>query len=202
MANVQNAARAASGNDRGDFWRLRGQRAAKKKDLRKSREDLTAAPVTTRFPAYERVVLREGIQNICPLATLQFHPKYTRLSRVFLVCLWLNLSGLMFRSAGFKRPVVIFGPISDAVNEKLAADMPNEFVIASKCLHHQPFTEVVLNCPAALLVWPCCITYVVNMMNIESILGRQILALWIMSFCSQKRSPRMQEVRNPPEWWD
>ncbi|XP_051268416.1 tight junction protein ZO-2a isoform X3 [Dicentrarchus labrax] len=91
MANVQNAARAASGNDRGDFWRLRGQRAAKKKDLRKSREDLTATPVTTRFPAYERVVLRE---------------------------------------AGFRRPVVIFGPISDAVNEKLANDMPNEFVIA------------------------------------------------------------------------
>ncbi|XP_077354050.1 tight junction protein ZO-2a isoform X9 [Festucalex cinctus] len=91
MANVQNAARAASGNDRGDFWRLRGQRAAKKKDLRKSREDLSAAPVATRFPAYERVVLRE---------------------------------------AGFKRPVVIFGPISDAVNEKLASDMPNEFVIA------------------------------------------------------------------------
>uniref|UniRef100_A0A7N6ALH6 Tight junction protein 2a (zona occludens 2) n=1 Tax=Anabas testudineus TaxID=64144 RepID=A0A7N6ALH6_ANATE len=91
IANVQNAARAASGNDRGDFWRLRGQRAAKKKDLRKSREDLSAAPVTTRFPAYERVVLRE---------------------------------------AGFKRPVVIFGPISDAVNEKLANDMPNDFVIA------------------------------------------------------------------------
>ncbi|CAM9345870.1 unnamed protein product, partial [Lampetra planeri] len=91
MANVQNAARAASGNDRGDFWRLRGQRAAKKKDLRKSREDLSAAPVTTRFPAYERVVLRE---------------------------------------AGFKRPVVIFGPISDAVNEKLASDLPSEFVIA------------------------------------------------------------------------
>ncbi|XP_041666627.1 tight junction protein ZO-2a isoform X2 [Cheilinus undulatus] len=91
MANVQNAARAASGNDRGDFWRLRGQRAAKKKDLRKSREDLSAAPVTTRFPAYERVVLRE---------------------------------------AGFRRPVVIFGPISDAVNDKLANDLPNEFVVA------------------------------------------------------------------------
>ncbi|XP_072309511.1 tight junction protein ZO-2a isoform X3 [Eucyclogobius newberryi] len=91
MANVQNAARAASGNDRGDFWRLRGQRAAKKKDLRKSREDLSAAPVTTRFPAFERVVLRE---------------------------------------AGFRRPVVIFGPISDAVNDKLATDLPNEFVIA------------------------------------------------------------------------
>ncbi|XP_068191809.1 tight junction protein ZO-2a isoform X3 [Antennarius striatus] len=91
MANVQNAARAAAGNDRGDFWRLRGQRAAKKKDLRKSREDLSAAPLATRFPAYERVVLRE---------------------------------------AGFKRPVVIFGPISDGVNEKLASDMPDEFVIA------------------------------------------------------------------------
>uniref|UniRef100_A0A3B3Y289 Tight junction protein 2a (zona occludens 2) n=1 Tax=Poecilia mexicana TaxID=48701 RepID=A0A3B3Y289_9TELE len=91
MANVQNAARAASGNDRGDFWRLRGQRAAKKKDLRKSREDLSTAPVTTKFPAYERVVLRE---------------------------------------AGFRRPVVIFGPISDVVNEKLANDLPNEFVIA------------------------------------------------------------------------
>uniref|UniRef100_A0A3Q3KJ38 Tight junction protein 2a (zona occludens 2) n=1 Tax=Mastacembelus armatus TaxID=205130 RepID=A0A3Q3KJ38_9TELE len=91
MANVQNAARAASGNDRGDFWRLRGQRAAKKKDLRKSREDLSSAPVTTRFPAYERVVLRE---------------------------------------AGFRRPVVIFGPISDAVTEKLASELPDEFVIA------------------------------------------------------------------------
>ncbi|XP_029300422.1 tight junction protein ZO-2a isoform X2 [Cottoperca gobio] len=91
MSNVQNAARAASGNDRGDFWRLRGQRAAKKKDLRKSREDLSAAPVTTKFPAYERVVLRE---------------------------------------AGFRRPVVIFGPISDAVNEKLSNDMPSQFVVA------------------------------------------------------------------------
>uniref|UniRef100_A0AAR2JWY4 Tight junction protein 2a (zona occludens 2) n=1 Tax=Pygocentrus nattereri TaxID=42514 RepID=A0AAR2JWY4_PYGNA len=90
MANVQNAQKGA-GNDRGDFWRLRGQRAGKKKDLRKSREDLTANPVTTRFPAYERVVLRE---------------------------------------AGFRRPVVIFGPIADVANEKLANDMPEEFVIA------------------------------------------------------------------------
>lgn len=90
MANVQNAQKGA-GNDRGDFWRLRGQRAAKKKDLRKSREDLSATPVTTRFPAYERVVLRE---------------------------------------AGFRRPVVIFGPITDAANDKLANELPDEFVIA------------------------------------------------------------------------
>ncbi|KAM6985928.1 tight junction protein ZO-2a isoform 1-T3 [Aplochiton taeniatus] len=90
MSNVQNALKSA-GNDRGDFWRLRGQRAAKKKDLRKSREDLSAAPVSTRFPAYERVVLRE---------------------------------------AGFRRPVVLFGPIADAANDKLATELPDEFVIA------------------------------------------------------------------------
>ncbi|KAK2871451.1 hypothetical protein Q8A67_023978 [Cirrhinus molitorella] len=90
MANVQNAQKGA-GNDRGDFWRLRGQRAAKKKDLRKSREDLSATPVTTRFPAYERVVLRE---------------------------------------AGFRRPIVIFGPISDAANEKLGNELPDDFVVA------------------------------------------------------------------------
>uniref|UniRef100_A0A671KSV7 Tight junction protein ZO-2-like n=1 Tax=Sinocyclocheilus anshuiensis TaxID=1608454 RepID=A0A671KSV7_9TELE len=90
MANVQNTQKGAA-NDRGDFWRLRGQRAAKKKDLRKSREDLSATPITTRFPGYERVVLRE---------------------------------------AGFRRPVVIFGPISDAANEKLSNDLPDEFVTA------------------------------------------------------------------------
>lgn len=50
----------------------------------------------------------------------------------------------MLRLAGFKRPVVLFGPISDAVNEKLSTDMPNDFVIASKCLYPQLITEVVL----------------------------------------------------------
>uniref|UniRef100_A0A8C2FXV9 Tight junction protein 2a (zona occludens 2) n=1 Tax=Cyprinus carpio TaxID=7962 RepID=A0A8C2FXV9_CYPCA len=74
MANVQNAQKGAA-NDRGDFWRLRGQRAAKKKDLRKSREDLSATPVTTRFPAYERVVLREGNPNMLLhlIFSLQIH---------------------------------------------------------------------------------------------------------------------------------
>ncbi|XP_062870511.1 tight junction protein ZO-2a [Trichomycterus rosablanca] len=92
MANVQNAQKG-SANDRGDFWRLRGQRAAKKKDLRKSREDLTANPVSTKFPAYERVVLRE---------------------------------------AGFRRPVVLFGPIADVASEKLANELPDEFVVAKR----------------------------------------------------------------------
>lgn len=90
MANVQNSHNKGSGSDRADFWRLRGQRAAKKKDLRKSREE-SSTTVSTRFPAYERVVLRE---------------------------------------AGFRRPVVLFGPIADAACQKLASDLPDEFVIA------------------------------------------------------------------------
>lgn len=57
MTNVQHTPKTSS-SDRADFWRLRGQRAAKKKDLRKNREDMGL--VSTRFPAYERVVLREG----------------------------------------------------------------------------------------------------------------------------------------------
>ena len=47
------------GGDRADFWRFRGLRTSKR-NLRKSREDLSAQPVQTKFPAYERVVLREG----------------------------------------------------------------------------------------------------------------------------------------------
>ncbi|XP_045551278.1 tight junction protein ZO-2b isoform X2 [Salmo salar] len=90
MASVQNSHKAA-GMDRADFWRLRGQRAAKRKDLRKSREDVSTTPIATRFPAYERVVLRE---------------------------------------AGFRRPVVLFGPIADAANDKLANELPDLFIIA------------------------------------------------------------------------
>ncbi|XP_063753655.1 tight junction protein ZO-2-like isoform X3 [Eleginops maclovinus] len=90
MASVQSAHKAVAG-DRADFWRLRAQRSVKRKDLRKSRENLSAQTLATRFPAYERVVLRE---------------------------------------AGFRRPVVLFGPIADAANEKLASELPDLFVIA------------------------------------------------------------------------
>ncbi|KAM6170271.1 tight junction protein 2 isoform 3-T3 [Rhynchocyon petersi] len=91
MASVQNAQRDNAG-DRADFWRMRGQRSGVKKNLRKSREDLTAAvSVSTKFPAYERVLLR---------------------------------------AAGFKRPVVLFGPIADIAMEKLANELPNLFQTA------------------------------------------------------------------------
>ncbi|XP_054842415.1 tight junction protein ZO-2 isoform X1 [Eublepharis macularius] len=91
MASVQNAQRDGS-SDRADFWRMRGQRSGMKKNLKKSREDLTAiASVSTKFPAYERVMLRE---------------------------------------AGFKRPVVVFGPIADVAMEKLCNDLPELYQIA------------------------------------------------------------------------
>ncbi|XP_008283389.1 tight junction protein ZO-2 [Stegastes partitus] len=90
MASVQSFHKVVVG-DRADFWRLRGQRSVKRKDLRKSRENLSSQSLTTHFPAYERVVLRE---------------------------------------AGFRRPVVLFGPIADAATEKLASEMPDLFVIA------------------------------------------------------------------------
>uniref|UniRef100_A0A7N6B160 Tight junction protein 2b (zona occludens 2) n=1 Tax=Anabas testudineus TaxID=64144 RepID=A0A7N6B160_ANATE len=90
MASVQSSHKAVVG-DRADFWRLRGQRSLKRKDLRKGRENVSAQTLATRFPAYERVVLRE---------------------------------------AGFRRPVVLFGPIADAANERLASEMPDLFVVA------------------------------------------------------------------------
>ncbi|XP_063311130.1 tight junction protein ZO-2 isoform X2 [Pelobates fuscus] len=91
LASVQNSQRTSAG-DRADFWKNRGQRAGAKKNAKKSREDLTTAPVVaTKFPAYERVMLRE---------------------------------------AGFKRPVVLFGPIADVAMEKLAGDMPDIYHIA------------------------------------------------------------------------
>lgn len=37
-------------------------------------------------------------------------------------------------AAGFRRPVVLFGAIADAANEKLASEMPDLFIIASQLL--------------------------------------------------------------------
>lgn len=40
-----------------------------------------------------------------------------------------------FLSAGFKRPVVLFGPIADIAMEKLANELPDWFQTASKSAH-------------------------------------------------------------------
>ncbi|XP_043934496.1 tight junction protein ZO-1 isoform X3 [Protopterus annectens] len=59
LASVQYTLPKTAGGDRADFWRFRGLRSSKR-NLRKSREDLSAQSVQTKFPAYERVVLREA----------------------------------------------------------------------------------------------------------------------------------------------
>lgn len=67
LSSVQYTLPKTAGGDRADFWRFRGLRSSKR-NLRKSREDLSAQPVQTKFPAYERVVLREGkelFQQLC-----------------------------------------------------------------------------------------------------------------------------------------
>lgn len=92
LASVQNAQRTGLGGDRADFWKNRAQRAGAKKNAKKGREDLASLSwISTRFPSYEKVMLRE---------------------------------------AGFRRPVVVFGPIADVAMDKLAADMPDLFQIA------------------------------------------------------------------------
>uniref|UniRef100_A0A674EQN4 Tight junction protein 1 n=1 Tax=Salmo trutta TaxID=8032 RepID=A0A674EQN4_SALTR len=59
LSSVQYSLPKTAGGDRADFWRFRGLRSSKR-NLRKSREDLSAQPVQSKFPAYERVVLREA----------------------------------------------------------------------------------------------------------------------------------------------
>ncbi|XP_075684000.1 tight junction protein 2 isoform X2 [Rhinoderma darwinii] len=92
LASVQNAQKTGVAGDRADFWKNRAQRAGAKKNAKKGRDDLSSISwISTRFPSYEKVMLRE---------------------------------------AGFKRPVVVFGPIADVAMDKLAADMPDLFQIA------------------------------------------------------------------------
>uniref|UniRef100_A0A8C9TSJ7 Tight junction protein 3 n=1 Tax=Scleropages formosus TaxID=113540 RepID=A0A8C9TSJ7_SCLFO len=75
---------------RAEFWKLRGLRGAKK-NIRKSRDDLIQLTIQGKYPAYEKVLLRE---------------------------------------AGFKRPVVVLGPLNDIAMEKLAREKPDEFQVA------------------------------------------------------------------------
>uniref|UniRef100_A0A8C8RPU4 Tight junction protein 3 n=1 Tax=Pelusios castaneus TaxID=367368 RepID=A0A8C8RPU4_9SAUR len=60
LESVLKATSAAnSSGARAEFWKLRGLRGAKK-NLRKSREDLSALTKQGHYPPYERVVLREA----------------------------------------------------------------------------------------------------------------------------------------------
>lgn len=137
LASVQYTLPKTAGGDRADFWRFRGLRSSKR-NLRKSREDLSAQPVQTKFPAYERVVLREG-------SFLFKTDKHSYCSSsIFSDEKWLKfilrgqftppLPTFLPFLAGFLRPVTIFGPIADVAREKLAREEPDIFQIASKCL--------------------------------------------------------------------
>lgn len=55
---IHGAERQASG-PRAEFWKLRGLRGAKK-NVRRTRDDLLQLTIQGKFPAYEKVLLREG----------------------------------------------------------------------------------------------------------------------------------------------
>ena len=61
MEQAQRASgeRQASG-PRAEFWKLRGLRGAKK-NVRRNRDDLLQLTIQGKFPAYEKVLLREGL---------------------------------------------------------------------------------------------------------------------------------------------
>ncbi|CAF99681.1 unnamed protein product, partial [Tetraodon nigroviridis] len=121
LSSVQYTLPKTPGGDRADFWRFRGLRSSKR-NLRKSREDLSAQPVQTKFPAYERVVLREGNVN-------RLQAPNSGLLLDLWVCALITLWSFSW-TAGFLRPVVIFGPIADVAREKLAREEPDIFELA------------------------------------------------------------------------
>ncbi|KAJ7993104.1 hypothetical protein DPEC_G00268960 [Dallia pectoralis] len=66
LASIEQAQRASGGGGdrqvsgpRAEFWKLRGLRGAKK-NVRRSRDDLLQLTIQGKFPAYERVLLREA----------------------------------------------------------------------------------------------------------------------------------------------
>lgn len=121
LSSVQYTLPKTAGGDRADFWRFRGLRSSKR-NLRKSREDLSSQPVQTKFPAYERVVLREG--------------ETSDRTRVNITSWFVQFNLLRVIIAGFLRPVVIFGPIADVAREKLSREEPDLFELASTFTYH------------------------------------------------------------------
>lgn len=124
------AERQASG-PRAEFWKLRGLRGQKKNDKnRRSRDDLLQLTIQGNYPAYERVLLREGEEQLFyfvrkTLALIR-NSKLTQQVLTRMKCL--------FCAANFKRPVVILGPLNDIAMEKLTREMPDDFEAAGNLL--------------------------------------------------------------------
>lgn len=56
------------------------------------------------------------------------------------------LFSLFYLTAGFLRPVVIFGPIADVAREKLSREEPDLFELASKCVNINCKLWINCNC--------------------------------------------------------
>lgn len=128
LATIEQAQRGSGerqvSGPRAEFWKLRGLRGNKKneKTVRRTRDDLLQLTIQGKFPAYERVLLREGsFANRTPSVSQQVQFQCSR----FL---------LSFPTANFKRPIVIMGPLNDIAMEKLAREMPDEYEVAGLCL--------------------------------------------------------------------
>ena len=129
LASLEQANRA-SGTDkqqvsgpRAEFWKLRGLRGGKK-NVRHTRDDLLQLTIQGKFPAYERVLLREGSRTFL-LFVFVFSPKLMISSTK---SQFVTASNLL--TANFKRPIVILGPLNDVAMERLASDMPDNFEVA------------------------------------------------------------------------
>lgn len=111
---------------RAEFWKLRGLRGNKKneKNVRRTREDLLQLTIQGKFPAYERVLLREGLSSSYLLFVAQL--SHTKVSVLH--------TSVCFLTANFKRPIVIMGPLNDIAMEKLAREMPDQYEVAGQCL--------------------------------------------------------------------
>lgn len=63
MAMTEQAQRVSAvekqSGQRAEFWKMRGLRGAKK-NTRRTRDDLLQLTIQGKFPAYEKVLLREG----------------------------------------------------------------------------------------------------------------------------------------------
>lgn len=108
---------------RAEFWKLRGLRGNKKNEKpgRRSRDDLLQLTIQGKFPAYERVLLREGCFS-CSLADSRSNSQTCGTG--------CNDPDLFVSAANFKRPIVILGPLNDIAMEKLAREMPDEYEVA------------------------------------------------------------------------
>lgn len=82
-------------------------------------------------------------------------------------------------AAGFRRPVVLFGAIADAANEKLASEMPDLFAIASQ-----------------LLISFSCVNKV---LHLKSPVGQTELLRFFLRL-RQKLSQRMPALKSLPGW--